>query len=199
MTKIAGCDQAGIAEAVHQLQNPGNVLLVPTETVYGLVCAWDDPVARAGIYELKHRAENKPFAAFLPDLDRLPQEVDSLPDAAIRIASAFCPGPLTLIVPDKNGSTFGFRIPDHPFILELLRAFGKPLASTSANLSGNPPALSVQQGLADIDGEVALAIDGGVLPSDSKASTIILVNRDSTWKILRPGPVTEEMIRDVMK
>ena len=189
----------GIKEIASVLRREGTVAVVPTETVYGLVGRVSDSLCREKIYELKHRAENKPFAAFLPDLDRLPQEVDSLPDAAIRIASAFCPGPLTLIVPDKNGSTFGFRIPDHPFILELLRAFGKPLASTSANLSGNPPALSVQQGLADIDGEVALAIDGGVLPSDSKASTVILVNRDSTWKILRPGPVTEEMIRDVMK
>ena len=191
--KILHCD-AALEEAAAILHCPGQVLLVPTETVYGLVCAWDDPAARARIYELKHRAENKPFAAFVPDPDSLPEEL-MLPEAARKLAEMFCPGPVTLVVPDRAGSTFGFRIPDHPFILQLLKKYGGALASTSANLSGQPPARNVEDALRSIDGEPALAVDGGPLPPDSPASTVIRVFSDSSWKILRPGPVTEEQIR----
>ena len=186
-----------VAAAVQILQQPGSVLLVPTETVYGLVCSWGDAVARARIYNLKHRAENKPLAAFVASVENLPQEILPLPVNALRIAEAFCPGPVTLVVPDGNGSTFGFRIPDHPFILELLRAYGGALASTSANLSGERPALSVPEALESIAGSVDLAVDGGVLPSDSLASTVIRVFEDSSWKILRNGPVTEDEIAAV--
>ena len=98
----------------------------------------------------------------------------------------------------SSGSTFGFRIPDHPFILKLLKTYGKPLASTSANLSGVPAALSVADALKTIDGTPEVVVDAGVLPSDSKASTVILVNADSTWKILRPGPVTEEALKKAL-
>lgn len=176
---------------------PGSVLLVPTETVYGLVCRWDDPAGRARIYELKHRSENKPLAAFIPSVEALPEEA-VLPEAARKLAAVFCPGPVTLVVPDKSGGTFGFRIPDHPFIRELLAAFGGALASTSANLSGQPPARNVADGLRSIDGEPELAVDGGALPPDSPASTVIRVFADSSWKILREGPVTAEQIRRVV-
>lgn len=177
--------------------NPGSVLLVPTETVYGLVCRWDDPVGRARIYELKHRSENKPFAAFIPSVEALPDEA-VLPDAARKLAAAFCPGPITLVVPDRSGTTFGFRIPDHPFIRELLHVFGGPLASTSANLSGSEPARNVADALRSIDGEPELAVDGGALLPDSPASTVVRVFADSSWKILRDGPVTEERIRKIL-
>ncbi len=193
---IRNCENA-LPETVAVLRGPGAVALVPTETVYGLVCDWNDKAARARIYELKHRAENKPFAAFVPDLESLPQEVDTIPEAARKICEAFCPGPVTLVVPDKSGSTFGFRIPDHPFILKLLREYGGALASTSANLSGAPAALSMEDALKSIDGEPEIAVDGGVLPSDSRASTVILVQADSSWRILRPGPVSEQSLKNL--
>ena len=158
---------------------------------------WKDDVARARIYELKHRSENKPLAAFVASVKDLPPEILPLPDNARRITEAFCPGPVTLVVPDRNGSTFGFRIPDHPFILDLLRAYGGALASTSANLSGKKAALSVPEALESIAGEVDLAVDGGVLKADSLASTVIRIFEDSSWKILREGPVTAEMIEKV--
>ncbi len=189
--------ESALSETVAALRSPGAVALVPTETVYGLVCDWNDKTARNRIYELKHRAENKPFAAFVPNIESLPPEVDAIPEAARKICEAFCPGPVTLVIPDKFGSTFGFRIPDHPFILKLLREYGGALASTSANLSGTPAALSVDEALKSIDGEPEIAVDGGGLPADSKASTVILVQEDSTWRILRPGPVSEESLKNL--
>ncbi len=189
--------ETAVQEAVRILNRPGSVLLVPTETVYGLVCSWHDRAARARIYELKHRSENKPFAAFIPDLASLPPEA-VLPDAAANLARKFCPGPITLVVPERNGGTFGFRIPDHPFIRELLKEYGGALASTSANYSGQEPARNVEYALNSIDGEVDLAVDGGALPPDSPASTVVQVFADSAWKILRRGPISETEIRNAI-
>jgi len=177
----------------------GGVILVPTETVYGLICAFDDAKARGRIYSLKHRPAEKHLAAFLPDISFAERFAPPLSGAALRIARRFMPGPVTLVVPDGKGSTFGFRIPDHPFILSLLKRVRIPLASTSANLSGQPPALDVPGALASLDGEPDLAVDGGAIPSGSPASTVILAEPGGQWRILRQGPVTESMIRSVLE
>ena len=191
-------EEQALAPALDLLSKSGTVLLAPTETVYGLICAADDNAARERIYQLKHRPQNKMLANFVPSIDMVRQTVGFVPEVAEKIAECFCPGPVTLVIPDGNGSTYGFRIPDHPFMLALLRAYGKTLASTSANLSGEPAALSVPEALRSLDGEVDLAIDGGTIPADSLASTVIMVNADNSWKILRQGPVTEEMLAKVL-
>lgn len=189
-------EEKALAAALNLLSEPGAVLLAPTETVYGLICAADDPAARERIYQLKHRPQNKMLANFVPSLETVKETLGTIPAAAEKIAEQFCPGPVTLVVPDGSGGTYGFRIPDHPFMLALLRAYGKTIASTSANLSGEPAALSVPEALRSLDGEVDLAIDGGVIPADSLASTVIQVNADNSWKILREGPVTEQQIKE---
>ena len=187
-----------IRKAAEILRN-GGVLLLPTETVYGLICDSENPAARQKIYEMKHRSGNKPLGIFVPDIGCAEKLCGRpLPDPAKKLAEAFMPGPLTLIVPDARGTTFGFRIPDHPFILALLKQFGGALASTSANLSGQPPARNVEYGLQSIDGEVDLAVDGGPLPPDSPASTVVQVFADSTWKILRQGPIPAERIAEAV-
>lgn len=170
------------------------VILAPTETVYGLLCAYENQAARSRIYTLKHRPASKQLAVFLPDLSFVPRFAPPLAGRARRIAEAFMPGPVTLVVPDGKGSTFGFRIPDHPFILALLRQYGGPIASTSANRSGEPPALDLKDALRSLDGEPDLAVDGGALPPDSLASTVILMKDDDSFQIVRQGPVTEQLI-----
>ena len=106
------------------------------------------------------------------------------------------PGPLTLIVPDARGTTFGFRIPDHPFLTALLNHYGKALAQTSANLSGEPPALSVEQALSSLAIPPDFIEDGGILPENSQASTVVSFGSDQTLKILREGALKEA---DIMK
>jgi L-threonylcarbamoyladenylate synthase len=175
------------------------VALVPTETVYGLVCAWSCQEARDRIYALKHRADNKPLAAFFPDLESVRKQLPSLPGKAEKAARAFCPGPITIVVPDGAGSTFGFRIPDHPFVLALLKSFGGPLASTSANLSGQPAALSVEEALKSVDGEPEAIVDGGAIAPDSKASTVVVFCADGSWKIVRPGPITQAQLEEALR
>ncbi len=177
----------------------GGVVLAPTETVYGLICAFDDMQARERIYALKHRPAEKLLAAFLPDLSFVERFAPFPPGPARRIAQRFMPGPVTLVLPDGKGSTFGFRIPDHPFILSLLKHVRIPLASTSANRSGSPAALDVPGALASLDGEPDLSVDGGAIPTGSLASTVIRVEQSGAWRILRPGPVTEEMLRTFLE
>ena len=187
-------------KAAELLNQKGAVLIVPTETVYGLICDWNDEEARKKIYDLKHRSPAKLFAAFVPNVSEAEKLCGiPLPQAAKRLAEKFMPGAITLIVPDKNGATFGFRIPDHPFILDLLKHYNKALASTSANLSGEPPALDLPTALRTIDGAPAGAVDGGKLPEDSVPSTIIQVTADNQVKIIREGLVKSERIMAVLK
>ena len=176
--------EAAVAEAAAVLRHPGTVVLVPTETVYGLVCRASDEAARKRIYELKHRAASKPLALFTADWRRL--EGVKLEGLPATLAEKYCPGPITIIAPGAEGGTVGFRIPDHPFILKLLRELDFPLASTSANLSGQPNVLTVTEALAQLCGEPDLAIDGGAIAPGALASTVVDAT-GTTPRILRQG------------
>jgi len=170
------------------------VLLVPTETVYGLVCDAAHEAARAKIYEMKRRPASKLLTLFFASPEAAASAFPDMPETAKRFAAAFCPGPVTLIVPDGDAFT-GFRIPAHPALLRLLEEYGRPLASTSANLSGQPAAHTVEEALQSLAMPPDGVLDGGAIPPDSTASTVIKVERDGAWSILRPGPVSEEMLR----
>ena len=176
------------------LRRDDGVLLVPTETVYGLVCDASHEAARVKIYEMKRRPASKLLTLFFASREAAEAAFPAMPETAKRIAAAFCPGPVTLIVPDGDAFT-GFRIPDHPALLKLLAAYGCPLASTSANLSGQPPAHTVDEALASLAIPPDGVLDGGAIPPDSAASTVIKVERDGVWSVLRSGPVSEDMLR----
>ncbi len=184
--------------ACAMLQVPGAVLLIPTETVYGLVCRWDDAAAREKIYALKERDGRKPLAMFAASAAALDGAGVVLDGNPRRLLECFTPGPITIIASNRDGSTTGFRIPDHPFVKALLERCGVPLASTSANHSGSPNALSVKEALSELAGEVDLVIDAGAIPPDSRASTVVDVSKTGSWRILRQGPVTEEAVRTAL-
>jgi L-threonylcarbamoyladenylate synthase len=121
------------------------------------------------------------------------------------LTDAFWPGPLTIILPKREtlpaivtagGDTVALRIPDHPVALELLRLVDAPLAVTSANLSGQPPARTAQEARTQLDGRVDAIVDGGVAPG-GEPSTLLDLTR-SPCVILRRGPVTEARIRAVL-
>ncbi len=193
-------NECAAVSAAQSVLREGGVILAPTETVYGLLCAAESEQARKKIYALKRRPAEKLLANFVPSAELVRSLFPDMPQAAYRIAQTFCPGPVTIVIPDpKNNSTFGFRIPDHPFILDLLTEYGGIIASTSANLSGQPPARSVPEALSSLDGAPDLAVDGGTIPPSSAASTVIQFFADNTWRILRPGPVTEEQIRNILR
>lgn len=190
MTRVLKLAESGVdaaADAVLEaLAGPGAVVLLPTETVYGLVCRADDTAARQRIYDLKDRDASKPLGWFVADWRMLAGygvRLEGLPE---QLAVRHCPGPITIIAPRQDGGTTGFRVPDHPLVLAVLRRIGCPLAQTSANHSGHPNALTVQAALAELSGDAALAVDGGPIAPDALASTVV----DATGKeprVLRRG------------
>ena len=163
----------GIKEIASILREPGAVAVVPTETVYGLVGRVNDPLCREKIYELKHRDPAKHLGWFVSDTLQLEKNGIRLSGYAALLAEKFMPGPLTLIVRKEDGSTVGFRITDHPQLLALLREVGEPLFQTSANRSGNPHALSCAEAVEMLCGTADAVADGGEIPSDALASTIV--------------------------
>ena len=188
MKLYSAADPAALPAAAAALRTPGAVLLLPTETVYGLVCRAADDTARRRIFELKARPDVKPLGWFVADW-RAMERYGAVFSAAARVAArAYTPGALTMIVPLQQGGTVGFRVPDHPLLAALLREVGEPLAQTSANRSGAPDARSCREALAGLAGEVDLAVDAGELPPDARASTVADFTGE-TPKILRQGAV----------
>ena len=152
--------------------------LAPRELCNVLSC--DDRDAR------KHRLAGKRFGWFVHDwriLKNYGVVLDGLPE---RLAAEYCPGALTIIAPCKNGTTQGFRVPDVPLLLELLNKTASPLLQTSANASGMPDARSCDEALAQLDGEVDCAVDGGTIPVSAMASTVVDAVGEKI-KILRQG------------
>ena len=175
------------ARVAEILRRPGAVVLVPTETVYGLVCRADDPEAIRRIYAMKHREAAKPLALFTADCKTLPGI--TLTPLAENLAQRFCPGAITIIVEGCDGKTVGFRTPDHPFILALLEQLDFPLASTSANRSGMPNVLTPAEALAELTEEPDAVVEGGALSPGALASTVVDARKERAV-ILRQGALT---------
>ena len=193
MERMSCTGESAVSFFCDVLRREDGVLLVPTETVYGLVCDAAHEVARAKIYEMKRRPASKLLTLFFPSVQAAEAAFPDMPETAKQFAAAFCPGPITLIVPDGDAYT-GFRIPDHPALLRLLNAYGRPLASTSANLSGQPPAHTADEALESLALPPDGVLDGGPIPPDSAASTVVKIEHGGAWSILRPGPISEEML-----
>ncbi len=191
-----------VAAALRELQ-AGRLVVFPTDTVYGVGALAFNEGAVLSIYEAKDRPEEKAIPVLLGDTSELSKVTASLPRSAQVLGSRFWPGPLTLVVPKKAGlptavsatDTVGVRVPDHPFARALLMAAG-PMAVTSANLSGRASPRTVQDVLQQLDGRVALIIDGGTTPG-GVPSTVVDCTGDEP-RILRAGPITLEEIRSIL-
>ncbi len=174
-----------IAEILH---NPGAVALIPTETVYALVCRAADTAAIEKIRQLKHRDPAKFFGWFIRDWRSAEKYGLVVTPEAEKLFRRYFPGAVTLILKKTDGTTQAVRTPDHPLIESLLTFFDEPLIQTSANASGMPDALSLEQALSQLHGEPDAASDGGALPPDAKGSTIVDVTKNPAV-ILRQGHV----------
>ena len=188
-----------IPELARILRRPGAVAVVPTETVYGLVGRVSDSACRARIYALKHRDDAKPLGRFFSAPDE-PEKYGIVLDAAARrLVRGFMPGPLTVIAPCAAGGTAGFRIPAHPLLLALLRELGEPLFQTSANRSGSPNALTCADAAAMLTGRPDAVVDGGPVPPDALASTVIDCS-GPVPRILRRGALDlDDFLKNLQK
>ena len=185
----------------------GGLVAMPTETVYGLAANALNGDAVQRIFAAKGRPMDNPLIvhiADVADIDRL-SLVAAFPEKARRLAAAFWPGPLTIImkkgavIPDEVSAgldTVAIRLPSHPAARALIRESGLPLAAPSANTSGKPSPTTAQHVIDDMDGKIEAVIDGGACDVGVE-STVITVVSDIP-KILRPGIVTREEIEAVI-
>ncbi len=181
----------------------GGLVAFPTDTVYGLGALAFNAAAVGRIYTAKDRSAEKAISVLIADPSDLAKVTLKVPQVAARLASRFWPGPLTLIVekhPDlpealSAGLTVGVRIPDHPVARALLRSAG-PMAVTSANLSGQPSPSTAQEVYAQLEGRIALIIDGGKTPGGVPSTVVDCTGIEP--RILRLGPVSEDEIRSVL-
>jgi L-threonylcarbamoyladenylate synthase len=189
--------------AVELLRN-GEAVALPTETVYGLAADALNPIAVTKIFEAKGRPRFNPLIVHLPDHDWL-EKIAALPapdrELVFQLGEKFWPGPFTMVLPKReiipeivtaDLDTVAVRISAHPAFVEIIRAFGKPLAAPSANRFGRISPTTAKHVLDELDGHIPLIIDAGSTTHGIE-STIVAV-RDGKIDILRRGPVTLEQL-----
>ena len=182
----------------------GELVAFPTETVYGLGADATNADAVQKIFEVKNRPANNPLIAHISDISMLEKIAKNIPEDFDILFRAFWPGALTVVVDKKDvipsvvcagGSTVAVRAPSHPVANELIRLSGVPIVAPSANLSGKPSPTRFEHVFADLDGKVSGIIDGGPCEIGIE-STVIIKTGHRAVKILRPGAITPEMLRE---
>ncbi|KQN00615.1 L-threonylcarbamoyladenylate synthase [Sphingomonas sp. Leaf25] len=196
---------AGIAAAAAVIAD-GGCVAVPTETVYGLAADATDSRAVAGIYAAKGRPSFNPLIVHVPDRAAA-EALAVFDDHAARLADAYWPGPLTLVLPLRENTgiaslvtaglaTIAIRVPAHDAMQALLAACGKPLAAPSANSSGSISPTRAGHVLRSLDGRIPLVIDGG--PTARGLESTIIACVGGAVRQLRPGPIAREDVAGLL-
>jgi L-threonylcarbamoyladenylate synthase len=198
----------GSIENMIKILSLGGIVAFATDTIYGLACDASNDKAVNKLYKLKGRTRNKAIALFVENTSEAAKVVNFGLKSTI-IARNFMPGPITLILEEKNSGLLskmlnedkldiGIRIPDHNFSLNLLRDFSGFLAVTSANISNQSCATNIDEIKNYFKDEIDLIIDGG--NCCKKSSTVLKINESSgELKILREGPITKKEIIKILK
>ena len=188
-----------------ELIRRGEVVAFPTETVYGLGANGLDADACAKIYQAKGRPSDNPLILHVANRSMIDQIAARIPEKAEKLIAAFCPGPITLILPRKaivpdritgGLATVGVRMPEHDVARALIAAAGVPIAAPSANISGRPSPTTAESVLVDMEGKIPMVLDGGACDFGVE-STIVDATGDRAI-ILRPGAITKEMLEEVL-
>lgn len=197
-------DQAVIDRAGEILRR-GGLVAFPTETVYGLGADALDAQAAAKIYAAKGRPSDNPLIIHIADWEAIGRIVSEIPENAEKLARAFWPGPLTMILPKSDRvplattgglSTVAVRMPDHEIARALIRAGGGYIAAPSANTSGRPSPTKASHVAEDLDGVIDMIIDGGDVQIGLESTIVDLTEGEPV--ILRPGYINQEMLEKVI-
>lgn len=175
----------------------GKLVVIPTETVYGIAADAANTAVINRLYEVKKRAKDKPFAVCVSRKEAIEDLARDISPLAYKLADKFWPGPLTLVLKSKNNGTIGLRMPDNAVALQIIENALVNVALPSANRSGNNAPTEVKEVLKDLDGLVDLVVDGGKTKL-AVESTIVDVS-SSAVKILRFGAVKNEEIEKIVK
>ncbi len=203
-TLLKKADEKSIDLAVKLLQD-GDIVAIPTETVYGIAGNACNGECIKKIFEAKGRPQDNPLIVHISDMEMLRSVVSCVNDDALKLADAFWPGPLTIIMPKGDIisaencaglDSVGVRMPSDPVAHAIIEKSGLPLGAPSANLSGKPSPTTAQDVFADMNGRLPLIIDGGECLRGVE-STVISVLEDIPV-LLRPGYVTKEEMEYVL-
>jgi L-threonylcarbamoyladenylate synthase len=200
-TYILSIDEPVAQRLALELLQANAAIVAPTDTVYGVMCRFDQPQAIDKLYEVKERPPEKAIPVLIGAIEQLSQVTDvPVSPIAQALATAFWPGPLTLVVPARpslpgrltaNQPTVGVRFPNYPWLCAVINQSG-PLAATSANRSGQPEARTADEVLTQFQGRVELIVVDRKLDEVNRqalASTVVAVDSDHRVHILRAGPI----------
>ena len=208
-TKILKIDPNHMDEALMEeagrLIAEGELVAFPTETVYGLGGDALRPEAASKIYAAKGRPSDNPLIVHIAEFEDLERIAKDVPEEAKKLSDAFWPGPLTMVV-WKNDmvpsattggmDTVAVRMPNHPVALELIRKSGCLIAAPSANTSGRPSPTEAHHVAEDLNGKIAMVVDGGPVGIGIESTIIDLT--EETPMVLRPGYITPQMLSEVL-
>ncbi|MGO5022040.1 L-threonylcarbamoyladenylate synthase [Lawsonibacter sp. LCP25S3_G6] len=193
-----------LAEAAVLLRE-GGLVGIPTETVYGLGANGLNEQAVKNIFAAKGRPQDNPLILHIPDVSWLERYCKDIPLTAYQLAEAYWPGPMTMILYHKDMvpeavtaglDTVGMRCPAHKLCRDIIAAAGVPVAAPSGNTSGRPSPTTAQHMLEDMDGKIEAIVDGG--PCSVGVESTIIDLTCNPPRLLRPGGITLEQLRDVL-
>ena len=197
LTRYLSADDPATPAIAADLIRRGELVAIPTETVYGLGADGLNEEAVARIFQAKGRPQDNPLILHVARAEDMEKFCHSIPQAAYQLAEAFWPGPLTMVLPARDIvpkrttaglSTVAVRCPDSDVTREIIRLSGVPIAAPSANISGKPSTTTAGHVLHDHDGRIAAVVDGG--PCRVGVESTIVDLTEERPRLLRPGGVT---------
>ena len=203
-TQVLPVNDASVALAAELLQK-GELVALPTETVYGIAADARNGAAVEKIFKAKGRPQDNPLIVHICGMQMLDGIVSEVPARAQKLAAAFWPGPLTMVMPKGSEvspvtcaglDTVGVRMPSHPVVQAVIRQSGVAFAAPSANLSGKPSPTNAADTLADMDGRLPLILDGGESAVGVESTVLSVVGEKPM--LLRPGYITKEQLESVL-
>ena len=201
---FSASDPKTAAAAANLIMN-GELVAIPTETVYGLGANGLDENAVAKIFKAKGRPQDNPLILHISGPEQIELFCHHIPQKAYDLAEAFWPGPLTIVLPARNVvpkrttgglDTVAVRCPDNDVTREIIRLAGVPIAAPSANISGKPSTTTAQHVLHDHDGKIAAIVDGGSCRVGVESTIVDLT--EERPRLLRPGGITPEQLVEIL-
>lgn len=196
LTKIIKVDPASsqdepIRQAAEVLTS-GGLVLIPTETVYGIAANALNEKTLARLAKIKNRSKDKPFSILIGQEAQAQELASDIPVAAYKLMRKFWPGPLTILLKTSTGGRVGLRMPDHQIALKIIQQTGFPLSCPSANISGQPAPANFEQAIKEMNGLVDLALDAGAAKVGIESSVVDL--SVEPLRIVRSGAIDDSEI-----
>ena len=189
--------QQNLIEEAARVIVKGGLVILPTDTVYGIAASMLNRKAIERLYNVKNRPKDKPFSLLIDDKERIEEFAVDIPVAAYKLISEFWPGPLTLVLKAKSKQqTIGLRMPNNDIALRVVRSAKVPVVCPSANLSGEPAPRDFASAIKDLNGKTELAIDNGPTLVGVESSVVDLTVNPP--QILRGGAISKQDIERVM-